>query len=279
VTGRWFYPDGVAAGSFDIPLPAAVEPDRGAELRAHVAAPQRPGAYRLMFDLHEHDHGYASAAPSVRANESVVAVVTVTGSPFQAVDLDEVRNVVAITNQARRDRGRFDRRGASYPAELFPPDAISGTSVMVPCGYFLGERDSGERTPFLMPRTVNGMAEAVACDGQQVALPALKAARLHLLMAGSSANAEGAFAVSYADGQTRETLVPVTMWTREPRHGEHVCLAGRYLHLPLGRIESLTCRMFHYTIELRPDAELAALQLPVEQEIKLFAATIEASGG
>lgn len=280
LVGRWFYPDGAPVSTFEIPLPRAVGPDQSAELRAEVTAPVRPGAYRLMLDLHHPDHGYASAAPSVRGDETRVAAVLVTGSRFQPVALDELRNVVAITSQARRDYGGFDRRGGSYPAELLPPDAISPASAMVPCGYFLEETDQHpDRTPFLMPARAEGTSGAVACDGQTVALPQVKAERLHLLMAASAAGARGDFTVTYADGQTREAPLGVTMWTREPEHGEHVCLRARYLHLPLGRTEDVPCRMFHYIIDLRPEAEVVTLQLPAEKEIKVFAATIEASEG
>ena len=280
LVGRWFYPDGVPVSTFEIPLSDPIAADQNAELRAQVTAPARPGSYRLMFDLRDPDHGYASAAPSVRDNESQVAEVLVTGSAFQAVPLDEFRNVVAITNQARRDRGRFDRRGASYPAELFPPDAITAPSAMVPCGYFLAGADSpADRIPFLMPKPSEGVSLAVACAGQTVPLPPVEATRLHLLMAASVARAKGDFVVTYADGQAQEVPIAVTMWTRNPEHGEHVCLSGRYVHLPLGGTENETSRMFHYTIDLRPDARVAALQLPSEKEIKVFAATIEASEG
>ncbi|KPJ62602.1 hypothetical protein AMK68_04705, partial [candidate division KD3-62 bacterium DG_56] len=113
LVGRWFYPDGVPASTFEVPFSAPIAADQSAELRAPVTAPARPGAYRLMFDLRDPDHGYASAAPSVRGDELQVATVQVTGSAFQAVALDEFRNVIAITSQSRRDRGQFDRRGAS----------------------------------------------------------------------------------------------------------------------------------------------------------------------
>ncbi|TNF74329.1 MAG: alpha-mannosidase [Acidobacteria bacterium] len=180
-------------------------------------------------------------------------------------------DVVATSFHGNGKRGDFDGRGRTYPGEQFP-SAVSFGGV---------ELRLGPSHP--------GSANALACRGQALDLPAGDFNRLHLLAAAVEGDAGGTFDV---DGQPIDLRIQSYSgtigrwkdwrrrpwgwsWSRSPSgflKRDPIAWLTTHRHDQDGRDEPYVfCYLFHYSIELEAGARFVLL--PEVPEIRLFAVT------
>ncbi len=275
---HWFNWDGtpaqLEAGS--TPLPEEAKPGGSAQLTAAVKAPRYGGPYYLLWDL-KVGETLASAANGGRSDDTLLVPVMVQGGPCQQVDLTKYFNVIAATSDRRRSSGDFDGLGNTFPAESLPPD-LSGDSLEVyPSGYYTTPAFSAglKQITFRYPPKSGGLAKALACRGQSIALSGGMAARLHILGAGTGAGLSGSVTVAFADGHTESHPLTMSSWLEAPSHGEAEGFVAPHLHTPRGDNPSQPVHLHHYVLPLSQPSEVTSILLPDNPEMKIFAITLE----
>jgi hypothetical protein len=294
VTYRWHYWDGAeaaastgaAARATEASLSASVLPGESAMVAAQVTAPDAAGPYRLSWHLVADGH-LASERLGPDSRSMLVQSVGVTGGPYQPLDLTKLVNVLAATHDGYRARGAFDAAGFSLPAEFIPPDvtatqaAVQGAPALYPGAYYSARANppsgaSPARVPLRYPPNDQRGAAAVACAGQQIALPTEPLRAIYIAAASSEA-LDAAFAVTYADGANDSKVLRVPSWVAPPPE------ATVALQTPLvrGTQDDLArpAGIYLLCISDLADAKPAtALVLPSAPQIKIFAITIEKQG-
>jgi alpha-mannosidase len=180
-------------------------------------------------------------------------------------------DVVATSFQGAAPGGGFDAFGNTYPGEQFP-------SLVSVAGLDLRLGD-----------TLPGTANALACRGQTLDLPAGRLNRLHLLAAAAEGDESGTFVI---DGRPVELRVQSYSgvigrwkdwrhfpwgwrWKRSPSgflKRDPIAWLTTHRHDRNGRDEPYVfCYLFHYAVDLPPEAR--TLRLPEAPSIRLFAVT------
>lgn len=193
-----------------------------------------------------------------RLANSALAVTRAVELPF---------NTDVVSSDHNRADGDFDGAGHSLPAELLPPLVVS----------------SG--IPFHLGPSADGQANAVACRGQTVALPAGKFSRLYLLAAANGTQT-GTFTVGdmhyslsihdfsgwigQSDSVAEDGDIPL-----RPAfiHDDEVAWVGTHRHdRERDRNEPYVfCTLFRYAIEIPPGA--TSVVLPDNERIVIAAMT------
>jgi len=285
VTYHWHYWDGAEAvwqGPV-VPLAASILPGESAMVAAQVVAPDAAGSYRLSWDLAADGH-YASESLGPDSRSMLVQSVSVTGGPYQPLDLAKSVNVLAATHDGYRARGAFDSAGFSLPAEFIPPDvtaaqvAASGMPVLYPGIYYDGQSNpppefGAARVPLRYPPNDQRGAAAVACAGQQIPLPNEPLRAIYVAAASSEA-LDAAFAITYADGTSDSKVVRVPSWI-DPPPEQTVALRTPLVRGTQDDLARPACIYLLRIGDLGGSKPATALVLPSAPQIKIFAITVE----
>ena len=272
---HWHYWDGAEAAP---PRPAAtlaapVAAGDSALVTAQVVAPDFSGSYRLAWELMVDDR-LASETLDAASRSVLVQPVTVTGGAYKPLDLAGQLNVATATYDGYRSRGAFDAGGFSFPAEFLPPAGDGGKTLEYPGIFFGGERgpDSLARVPLRYAPMDQRGASAVACVGQQIALPKEPLGAIYLAAAASEAVA-AEFRIAYADGSSQSVVVQVPSWVSPPTDAV-VAVRAPFVRGTADDVQATAC-IYLLRIGDIANKEPAAIILPAAPQIKIFAITIE----
>jgi len=182
------------------------------------------------------------------------------------VDITAWMNNVGITSANCLAEGALNIWGNTFPAEELPAP-----------GSWL----RGRATVFAFPRRgVNG--DNVRCTGQRIALPVGGYDWLHVLAAAERHTEDPAF-LHYADGSADPEWLRVSdFWPQTPGHfGEHEALRCHALHYPSHVQRNFGPVLWHERIPVPRITPLAAIRLPENPAIHIFAMTaqLRAPGG
>lgn len=277
---HWLYWDGSAARweAGEMPLPREVKPEESIQLTAAVKAPTYGGPYILVWDV-KRSGGLASACMAAHTGETLRVPVMVQGGLCRQVDLTELCDVIAATSDYRRASGDFDGLGNSFPREMLPPDLSANSLALYQAGYYTPEDAGGppaqKEICFRYPAERAGVQKAVTCQGQTIPLPAMTVSRVHILGAGTGAGISGSFVANFADGHTQAIPLEMSSWLEPPSHSETVGFVTPYLRNLREDNARQRGYLHHYVITLAQPGELTSLVLPYNEEMKVFAITLE----
>jgi hypothetical protein len=173
------------------------------------------------------------------------------------VDLDHDHD--SIASAADDSDGNFDGQGWSYAAETLPS---SGTTMLAEMAY-------------AFPSGADGDDNTVVADGKTIDLPDLRSDRLHVLAAAGNGSVNEIATVTYTDGSTGTVSLAFSDWAQGPGSGEHVAVRAPYrLRAGVGR-DGPAVNVYGRANELDPSRTVAALTLPDESRLKIFALSLE----
>jgi hypothetical protein len=182
--------------------------------------------------------------------------------------------VVAVTDDAHRSRGDFDREGRSFPAEWVPPDASGAADRLYPSGYY-SPFPPAEQVPFAFPDTSSGIAGAVACDGQTIPLGEKGARRVYLLLASTGEQGEAPLGLKLADGQVEQAAVSAWPWLgTAPGAAQDVGLFAPYARTLSGDDGTAPARLYQQVV-MPSSGPALALELPKQPWVRILAITAE----
>lgn len=277
---HWYYLDGVEAvwDGEKTPVAGQIKPGTPAVVSAKLVAPPYDGRYILVWDVAVNGK-WASTSEICRGNDILTMEVTVKNGKLQFVDLSKLYDVVSTSPDRNRDSGGFDAAGRSFPAEVMPPDAGMGKpNDVYPCGYGWKADSAGlesmRKISFVYGPKAAGDKNAVACDGQSIAVPKGKYAKIHILGAAVEAAQEAEFGITY-QAATEPAKVSISSWTAEPANGEEVALSTLHRHARAGDEPGIRRYLFHYTIQVDPTKPLASIVLPKNDKVRVVGITLE----
>jgi hypothetical protein len=272
---HWHYWDGAEAAwqGAVTPLPAAVAAGDSALVTAQVTAPDFSGSYRLAWELMLDDR-FASEMLDASSRSILVQPVTVTGGVYEPLDLTGQSNVAASTYDGYRSRGAFDGGGFSFPAEFLPPAGDGSKTLDYPGVFFGGERgwDSLARVPLRYPPMDQRGAAAIACRGQEIALPKEPLGAIYIAASSSEAVA-AEFRIAYADGSGQPVVLQVPSWVSPPA-GAAIAVRAPFVRATADDVQAPASIYLLRIGDIGPK-QPAALVLPAAPQIKIFAITIE----
>ena len=275
---HWYHLDGTemdweGAAS---PMKMNLQPGAPVVVLAQVTAPEYDGQYVLLWDVMIDDQ-WLSTYPLSRGGDILPVFVEVTGGRLAFVDLAEAYDVPATSPDTGRTAGDFDGAGASFPAELMPPDAGVTDEVIsiYPSGYKWdwASRPDG-RISFSYPSKVPGASSAIACAGQVIDVEDGSYVALHVLGASTNGDASGELSLDYT-GDKETAAIEMSDWGGQPSHGEMIGYVTRHRHTHGGDDTSKRCCLHHYVISLDPEKTLTWLKLPDNADMKIIAVTLE----
>ena len=280
ITYHWAYWDGAPAPdeADQAPVDRAIQPGDSAVVSLPVRAPAVGGSYWLWWDVVGADGSAASAVDEAGGSSLMPAPVVVGGGRYATLDLAPQANVAFAAPDGWRIVGNLDGNGNSLPSELVPPDVGPVAVTAYPSGYFAAPIQSASpperEVAFAYPRRVQGRLDAVACRGQQIALPAGRTVRLHLLGAAAEAGVLGAFQVAYDDGSSATLPLTMSDWREDPQQGEAIALS-----INSYRSQQATRRgaahLYHYLLALDAGKTAKTLTLPDDRRMVIVAITAE----
>jgi hypothetical protein len=128
------------------------------------------------------------------------------------------------------------------------------------------------RYPDKRDRTMN----AVSCVGQRIALSTGPSTAIHLLGCATAPDASGMVTLVFKDGSTVQRPLAMSLWTAPPKNGEHTAYYCAYRHTAQGDERAGGAYLNHYTLRFDNGKALAAVVLPRNAAMKIFALTVEA---
>jgi hypothetical protein len=272
VVWEWFQWDGRTTGqSGTFALSKAVSPGERIKVEAPVVVPEIPGSYRLACTVATEGSLQFSWRSGRRQAEGLVTV-SVTAAKIKSVDLTQYFSVNAIATDVFRSRADFDGRGNSLPAEFVPPDKSNAPAGAYPSSYYILGGPSS--IPFAYPEANSGLGQAVACNGQQLALGDSGAKQIHLAIASTEGPQEAAFVLRATSGTTQEMKLTVPGWNNA-RPEDNTTLALRIPFVRTLSADDITRSANIYHLKLTPAAPAITLELPRAPWIKILAVTVE----
>ncbi|CAM3366325.1 hypothetical protein KIPE111705_05125 [Kibdelosporangium persicum] len=179
------------------------------------------------------------------------------GSRFHLVDLDLHRDNVGVTSSSATGYGAFNVWGNSLPAEELP----SGRAIQV------------EDVPFTFPATGGGRPDNVRCAGQHITVEPGQYDWLYLLTA-AERRVEDEIAFHYADGAVDfEPLRVSDFWAAPAVFGETSAFTTLTMHYPYHVQANVSAMVWCQRVPLVRGAALAAMRLPRNPAVHIFAAT------
>ncbi|MBC7287449.1 MAG: alpha-mannosidase [Armatimonadetes bacterium] len=175
------------------------------------------------------------------------------------VDLTEYFNQDVFAEAAEADGGDFDYGGIAYPAEML---SASKNGIM-----------TWQGVPWRAPTTQRGARNAVRCDGQTIRLPAAHADSLIIFGASAPGGSGGLAELVFTDGSREATTLSFSDWCFGPGAGEEIVLRWPYRY-QRGEKTSPEVRIFARRIPIPPGKRLAAIVLPREARLRIFAMTL-----
>ncbi len=298
---HWFFPDGIEAvwrPPVTVAIDREVEPGRSVTVNVPVRAPERDGEYVLAFDALRAGNGDAwlSVQPLTgNAADLALSRVRVTGGSLVYADLSKTYNVDAVSPASAPGDGDLDGTGATLPAEDFPPDAFgllaAAPSLLVPpegkkkpddtpapaypSGYYADVSPTARRIGFRYGPKAPGAKNAVACQGQTIAVPAARYNGLNLAAASTTGEDKPlTLTLRYKDGVTETVTRLAASWTRAAGPREAVAVQTPRKRTPAGDVPQ-TCALRHLIVPVNLSKELVSITLPNDPAIKIFALTLE----
>jgi hypothetical protein len=278
ITYQWLSWDGRplpdAAGS--VPLEEGVRAGGATAARIMLPLPPGAGPRRCAFGISCGGQAVTLTMNPTELAHPVRATVLRT-ERFQQVDLSRAftpRDYGAQSATLPIGAG-LDGRGDLFPLEEFLPDATRS-----PYGYQAGYGQGADPAPafrdvpFYLPPAKDGRTAVVRAAGQEIALPAINAAALYLAAVNTYNNEPCELIIRYAEGEEQKVTVNMSHWLVAPQYGEAVLLRTRYLRTLRGDDWDWQGSVFAYRIPLDPQRTLAALVLPQQPQVYLFAATL-----
>ena len=128
--------------------------------------------------------------------------------------------------------------------------------------------------PFFFPFPQGGRTAVARAAGQEVALPNMNASALYLAAMDLYNNEPCTLTLRYTAGEEQQVSVNLSHWLVAPQYGEPLLLRTRYLRTLRGDDWDWQGAVFAYRIPLDPTRKLAALVLPNQPQVCLFAATL-----
>lgn len=181
---------------------------------------------------------------------------------FRTLQLQPHRNNVGITAAPAAGRGRFNVWGNSLPAEHVPG----------------GGRITVDGVPFEWPSVVAGNADNVRCAGQLIEVVRGRYDWLYVLAA-SERRAEDEVALHFADGSVDfEALRVSDFWAAPAVFGETEAVATPVMHYPHHVQPGVPAKVWCQRVPVTRRADLAAVRLPRNVALHVFAATVCAPG-
>jgi alpha-L-fucosidase 2 len=251
--------------------PCRLRPGIDGPLTVHGAQWRDLGDGRIELDLPR--GGEALVFPEGSEPDLRIAPVEVTvpahrwglpalapSGPTAPVDLAGLLDNDAVSNEFFMGNGDFDGTGRTYPAAQLPQTGHV-TSDGVDFTFFNGSE---------------GDPNNVIPAGQTVPLPAGRYARLHVLGAGDTGNAETVATVSYLDGLTVEATVRLTGWLSDPAFDESVAVRTRQIHTRTGASD-VQAAIFHQVVALDAGRDVASVSFAAATGPRphIFALTLE----
>jgi hypothetical protein len=206
-----------------------------------------------------------TAAPPVAPRAAAAAAlvgqrVATARRSFRVLDLRAVFDNDAISTRANPGDGAFNVWGNTLPAESLPES-----------GSLIGVRG----VPFRFPPTGDGELNTVVCRGQLLRLPPAHVDWLHLLAA-SERRTEDTVHVHYADGAVDPEWIRVSdFWPAAPHFGEVLAFRCPVMHYPRHVQPGVEGQIWMTRVPVVRRTPLAALRLPRNVAIHVFALTLE----
>ncbi|GAB2794050.1 hypothetical protein [Amycolatopsis magusensis] len=179
------------------------------------------------------------------------------------VDLSAYFNNTGATAKSDLARGRLNVWQNSFPAEELPDAGIFvATSV-----------------PFEFPAIGPGRHDNIRCAGQRVELPAGRWDWIYLL-ACSERRSEDVLQLHYTDGTVDAEWLRVSdFWPASPPHfGEVEAIRCEQMHFPRHIQPRVGPRIWQQRVPVPRQHDLAALRLPDNIAIHVFAMTLVNQG-
>jgi len=278
ITYQWLNWDGqpLPDGNGSVPLEVGVKADSATAVRIMLPLPSGMGPRRCVFGI-----SCRGQAVTLTMNPTELAV------PLRSTVLrpERFRQVDLSTVFTPHDFGAqpvtlpigtgLDGRGDLFPLEEFLPDATR-SPYGYQAGYGMEPAPAPEfrDVPFFLPSAKDGRTPAVRAAGQAIPLPAVNASALYLAAIDTYTNEPCVLTVRYAEGEEQTVPLNLSHWLVAPQYGEAVLLHTRYLRTLLGDDWKWQGSVFVYRIPLDPKRPLAALVLPKQPQVYLFAATL-----
>jgi|GEM_PF-2465955 len=278
ITYQWLYWDGrpLPDGGGGIPLEQGIKANSAAAERIMLPLPAGAGPRRCVFGITSGNRPVTlTMNPTQQA--SPVRATALRNELFYQVDLSAAfapRDFGAQSAALQIGAG-LDGRGDLFPLEEFLPDATL-SPYGYHAGYARGEAAAPEfrDVPFFLPPARDGRTPVVRAAGQQIALPPVNATALYLAAMNTYNNEPCELTIRYAGGEEEKVSVNMSHWLVEPQYGEPLLLRTRYLRTLRGDDWDWPGAVFAYRVPLDPNSTLAALVLPQQPQICIFAATL-----
>ena len=274
---HWYSLDGseITWDDAATPITASLQPGMPMVTPVKVKAPEFDGQYVLVMDVMMNDK-WLSLEPLTRGGDILPKTVEVTGGKLAYVDLSAAYDVVASSFDTDRSVGNFSGSGESFPAELIPPDGVTGEiKHAYPAGYNWKRFEPGQnRISFFYPDKEKGQKSAIACAGQSIAVDKGNYVAVHILGASTRGTQNADISLAYADG-TQSAQMIAGDWGVVNVEGTEVGLVARHRHSSEGDEIGKLCCLHTCKIALDPSKTLTAIVLPKNSDIKIVAITLE----
>lgn len=277
---HWYHLDGTEAlwDGVVTPMKGQIKPGESQIVSTKLTAPAFGGRYILAWDMSVNGT-WASTSDLSRGSDLLTQEVTVKDGRLVFVDMSKLFDTPAMSTDTRRDLGKFDNRGFSFPAEMMPPDiGLGGPNDIYPSGYYLPKQGEGQSSPkmisFKLGASASAENNALTCNGQTLTVPKSKYARAHILAAAVEPNQVAEFKLGYDAGAVPARL-KIASWLETSTEGETVAFATEHRHYPSGDERGVKCSLFHYVVQLDPNKPLTSLVMPENDKVRVLAVTLE----
>jgi hypothetical protein len=255
-----------------VPLKDTVLPGQEVTLTVAVTPPPGVGPFHCAFGL-TRTAGTLLPVDDPRTHPAATVPVLVRTAGMTAVALTEAYNDIAASTDALH-RADLDGRGNAFPTELCLPDAHA-PACGYPTGYGIPDAPPSAAV-FRFGAWRKGQVPMARAKGQRIALPAQRAAALHLAACATATNVDAVVTVCYTDGSEGRATLPLASWLDDPAGATAPAVfSTRYLRAAKGDNWLLNGTVFAYRVALDPTKTPAALVLPDTPAMCLFAATLE----
>ncbi|MBD0421859.1 RICIN domain-containing protein [Streptomyces sp. TRM S81-3] len=212
----------------------------------------RPGKYEV------------SATASYATRNKEYTVRTRTGTTLAHPSLASAADNVGVTRQDDPAPGDIDGGGSSFIAERLAAKGVSPGATVAANGFTFTWPDAEPGTP----DNVTGKGQTIKVSGQQ------KGNALAFLGTGTSGSAEGTATVHYTDGTATEAKLGFPNWCCLPadRYGAKTAITTKGKNTPSGpAYETVEYRLYTKTLRIDPGKEVAAVTLPANSAVHVFA--------
>ncbi|HVK02669.1 MAG TPA: sugar-binding protein [Armatimonadaceae bacterium] len=302
---HWYYADGIEA-AWRSGIPAMIDrdvaPGQAIKLKVPVRAPEHDGPYVVAFDVLKLPETYLSTRPVTRTGDIALAYVRVSGGRLTFVDLSKLFDTDAVAAEEKPDDGDLDGKGATFPAEAFPPDVFGlnapGAPIVAkpknpddprekvkvtyrdapayPSGYWTDISSAARRIAFRYGPDADGAKNALASAGQTIPVKSASYGGLHIAaVATGGTDLPMTVTLNYKNKTSEKVTLRVPDWNRPvAATGDAVAIGARRKRTPSGDVRA-SCAVRHLVIPLDVRRELVSFTLPNDPKIKVFAVTLD----